>query len=163
MATSSPTTRSFFVAVMFACSILGASCAQVTGLSDDYRYDLAANSATGDAGADGAAFSDGSASDARSQCSQNERNRASMEISNAGGDTLNFQCRQCMASSCCSQIDACAKSSDCENSMQCVFNCLKDNGSATARTQCVNNCRSGFLQTVGACIQSNCAAPTCQL
>lgn len=159
--------RSPFVA-LFVLATAGSSCAQVSGLADDYRYDLVAAAptldATADAGeGDATVRADSSASDARSTCGATERARAATQITSAGGDSLSGQCRQCLASNCCAQIGACANNADCEASMKCVFGCQNQNGGGNAKTQCLANCRTGFFPTVGACIQATCASPICQL
>jgi hypothetical protein len=163
MATSRSATRSFFVGGTFAFLITSASCAQVTGLSDDYRYDLAGDGSTSTTNAEAGAgdAGDGSTSDARLQCSASDRSRAGTEISNAGGDSLSGPCRQCLATTCCAPIDTCANNSECQAVMKCTFSCLKENGSATAKAQCIDNCRPGPLfQAVTTCAHASCAS-TC--
>jgi hypothetical protein len=145
---------------------LAPACAQVTGLSDDYQYDLVDGSAgqeqdastTKDGGAQAAdaAREGGAAGD---RCSAAERSEAQATIGQAGGDGIPAQCRMCLATNCCDEIATCGQQDECTQSMKCIFGCQK-NGN---KSQCINGCRSTFATKVGSCIQRYCASPTCQL
>lgn len=148
------------IAVGALAIVLVSSCGQITGLSDDYRYDLAEAGAEGD----GSATAEGGPRDAGNACDLTERSRAQRTISEAGGETVSQQCRTCMASSCCDRIAECAQSDDCMQAMKCIFNCQKTGGGGGGgKNQCLANCRGTFTTIVGSCVEQECAAPTCQL
>jgi hypothetical protein len=139
------------------------ACAQVTGLSDDYRYDLdaGADASNGEASArDGSG--DGPAGDARGQCGPSDRARAATQIDSVNGDDLPASCQTCLAASCCREIDACASGNDCSQAMRCVFQCQRSSGGGSGKAQCLANCRPAFQQTVGSCVAASCSA-ACQL
>lgn len=162
---SSERLRSIFWCLGAALSLLVVgACAQVTGLSDDYRYDLVEagsdaavtdGASRGEAGTDAGADT-GSAAD---RCTAQERAQAQNAIVQANGDNLTATCRTCLATSCCDEIAACAGDPSCEQSMECVFGCMKSGN----RSQCLGNCSNVFATQVGACVQRSCGAPTCQL
>jgi hypothetical protein len=137
------------------------SCAQVTGLSDDYRYDL--DAATVDGAGGDAAGGDAASDAAAGQCSSIERTRAGTELAAVSGDLLTGQCRTCLANNCCTPIDTCSKNLECQQSMRCVFQCQRENGGGNNKAQCLNNCQNTFARTVGACVQASCGSPVCQL
>lgn len=156
----------------FACPLLTialvSSCAQVTGLSDDYQYtlDAAATEATNDAapadaGSDAPSSKDGSggARDAGRVCTANQTASAETTIDDASGANLSPNCRTCLASKCCSEVSTCGGNSTCQSSMACVFTCQSKQN---AKTQCLNNCKPGFTPVVGTCVQQECASQ-CQL
>jgi hypothetical protein len=141
--------------------VAAASCAQVTGLSDDYRYDLGQNS-----GEDGGGSADAGREGAAGQCSAAERTRADLAISGANGDRLPASCRSCLASSCCAPIEQCSGNADCLQAMRCVFNCQRDTGPGgnnNNKAQCLDNCGVLFNGLVGTCLRSSCPSPTCAL
>jgi hypothetical protein len=155
-------------------SILLASCGQLTGLSDDYRFDLDAGAPSSTTGPDGARIVgdaagstvDGRAGDGASgtdaahpPCSAADRVTATNDLAQA--DLVPSACKSCLASSCCTEIETCASRSECDTAMKCVFQCQK-NGGGNARTVCLDNCKAAtFFQTVGSCISSSCSS--CQL
>lgn len=152
----------FWCSIVASLALVGA-CAQVTGLSDDYRYDLVDGSAdastandasSADAARDGSATSDGG-----ERCSAAERAGAQTTIGRSGGDELTAQCRTCLATNCCDEVAECGRQSDCAQSMECIFGCQR-NGN---KGPCLNGCKQTFSATVGSCIQRFCAAPTCTL
>jgi hypothetical protein len=161
---------------IFACAFalvvpLGA-CGQVTGLSDDYRFDQLADGGSlpdgesGDGQADGpkgdapgTSPTDG-APDARESCTNPQQAVAQEQLTSAGGELL-LACRNCLAANCCKSINVCASGNECDNSMKCVFNCQGHQGSA--KLQCLNQCSAAFENVVGACIASACDTPTCTL
>ena len=143
--------------------LLASACGQITGLSDDYHYDL---DTAGGGQADASAAGDGAADaapDAGERCTASEGARADRAISEAAGEEVPQQCRTCMASSCCDAISRCAQNADCAQSMKCIFNCQRTGGGGGGKNQCLNGCKPTFTMVVGACVQDYCAAPTCQL
>ena len=154
--------RSDLAVVMGCAVVLVASCAQVTGLSDDYRFDLAPD---GSAPADGAPPPDGSTpGDAgrdasRDQCGIVERQRAETALVNAGGERVPLTCRTCMTSSCCGRINQCNGDPTCGDSMRCVLGCQRDSGSGSSKQQCLRNCGQAFNQVVLPCVPSFCTGP----
>ena len=160
MAASRIDPRRLGVALAVGVLLPVASCAQITGLSDEYRYDLEAGAGSSEDGsAVGLDASPGDArsdADARAQCSADDRTRTGTQLASASGELLSPQCRTCLAASCCAPIDACAKSSDCQASMKCVFQCQKS-GSAASKRQCLSDCNVAAFQRVGSCAESGCA------
>jgi hypothetical protein len=158
--------------VTLTASIVLVSCGALTGLSDDFRYDLDGGSSgssgtasDGQAG-DGAAAADGGddgAASVRQQCNTAEKQQASTEM--AAVDPLSAgTCRNCLASNCCLDIDRCAKDTKCADSMKCVFQCIRDNGGGGAKQVCVNNCDPTFMATLGSCLRDACGSGgTCGL
>jgi hypothetical protein len=128
------------------------SCGQVTGLTDDYVYDLDEPDAASEGGGDGAG-------DGGGQCSSGDRARALSSIGSAGGQDVSTQCKTCLSESCCSEISACAADDSCDESMKCIFGCQRTGN----RQQCLSSCGPAFVNTVGACLQTACTSPTCQL
>lgn len=173
MVTSEPRLRSVLFAMSISTLAILSACGTLTGLSDDYQYVLDGGGTAGtdgstNDGASGASSGNpGDPSDAAAEggreCTTTERARATTQMTAVSGDLLPNACRQCLASNCCDEIDSCAKSGECANSMRCVFQCQKENGSGNQKVNCVNDCRPSFLDLVGACLRDRCAAPTCQL
>jgi hypothetical protein len=146
--------------------LLAAACAQVTGLADDYRYDLADGGRAADGGGGGGGDgggTDGGDGGPAQQCTTVDRAKAELAMTNAAGDRLTTPCRSCLSTSCCLEIDRCAATADCNQSMRCIFNCQRETGGGNNKTQCLGNCGLEFLQLVGPCVEARCDAPTCAL
>jgi hypothetical protein len=165
------------VAGTFTGALLVSACGMVTGLSDDYRYDLDASSSlpSGDGGTsgdggklpdggNGGGPRDGSGPDGSSQCGVTDRTTAQTDLTVSGGDQIPTLCKNCLTGSCCIQIEGCFQNLECKTAMECVFGCQKDNGGGN-KAQCLANCHNlqTFNDTVATCARNACAAPTCTL
>lgn len=152
------------LAVASVIAVVGA-CAQVTGLSDDYRFDLPADGADAASTEDGGteAGRDGSTGDSGGgeRCTKNQQAQTQTTFAQSGGDNVPLQCKSCLGQGCCDDIKKCADNAQCVDSMKCVFGCQQKNGNA--KTQCLSSCKNAFRDFVGACVASTCGAPTCQL
>lgn len=148
--------RLALAAVMVSATLLimVCSCAQVTGLSDEYRYDL------GDAASGTDASEVDAGANAGDRCDSTDRTRTQSMITEAGGERIASRCRSCMAANCCDEIQKCAQTDECTQSMKCVFGCQQSGG---GKNQCIKSCNSSFDRLVGACLQTHCPVPTCQL
>src|SRR5688572_9056272 len=138
--------------LVIALSIV--ACAQVTGLSDDYKFDLDAAADGGEggtSGGDGATpFVDGG------KCSASDQSTASTDIRNANGDKVPLLCRTCLVANCCTPIHLCAGLNVCRDSMRCIFNCqdkVQQNEKATCLRQCDD---TAFNTAVGTCVTQDC-------
>lgn len=144
------------LAFSFACGLspaVFAACGTVTGLSDDYVYDLDA-APTGEVGGDGSttdaaadaaadATQDTGAPDAAGRCGPGQQTQAMTELNSRSGSKLPPQCETCLASTCCAQIHACVSvGTNCGATMDCVFQC-QDQPVGAARSNCVAGCKSG--------------------
>jgi hypothetical protein len=162
---------------LFACAFalvvpLGA-CGQVTGLSEDYRFDQLADGGTllPDSGQGSAPGTDGGpgdanggskldvAPDARETCASAARATATTELTNAGAEPLSA-CTTCLATNCCASVGRCATSNVCNDSMKCVYGC--QNKQPNPKIQCLGGCSNTFEETLKACIESACAS-SCSL
>jgi hypothetical protein len=138
-----------------------AACGQVTGLSDDYTYDLEGGAAGAtDGGAAEGAVTDaksGDSSDAATKCSPSQTTAASSRLAPSKGTAI---CKSCLASSCCTDVTTCAANGDCEQVLTCKLECTEKTGQD--RTQCFRSCTvSGgpngmYTTTVGTCAQAAC-------
>jgi len=143
-----------------------AACGQVTGLSDDYQYDLEGGAAaTTDGSVDGAktdsATRDGATDagvDATNKCSAGQTLKASQKMEGLNGSQL---CKTCLAGSCCNDVDTCSSNADCNHVFSCKLDCTEK--SAAERTQCFKSCTiSGggpspiYQATVGVCGAAAC-------
>lgn len=146
-------------AVSAALGIVG--CGQITGLSDDYTYDLAdgatsSDGAAGDAKTDGGTSTDGAVGtgDAGSPTCKTQAT-AYLTTENAGS----VACRTCVANNCCTGVNACSQLSACRNDLKCVLDCST---SDTGRQSCVSKCQANQGNGFGVlyqCMQQNCASP----
>ncbi|MDF2694214.1 MAG: hypothetical protein K0S65_2597 [Labilithrix sp.] len=152
---SSQRTSARLVSILACALPCLASCAQVTGLSDDYRYDLTDQPSTD--GGIGNDAGDGGGATAGS-CSPGDRMQAAASINSANGSTLPARCASCLAGDCCGDINVCAADDTCNRSMQCVFNCQRQGN----KQECVARCDGTFLRTAGSCVQTSCMT-LCQL
>lgn len=142
-------------------AFVGVGCGQVTGLSDDYTFDLAdaagsSDAAAGDAKADGAATGDGATGSGDSgSATCKAQATAYLTTENAGSAV----CRTCVANNCCTGVNACSPSSACRNDLKCVLDCST---SDVGRQACVSKCQANQGNGFGAvlqCMQQSCASP----
>jgi hypothetical protein len=151
------------------------ACGQVTGLSNDYVYDLQEDggSATGDAKADTAATADGAMPDAGSDgsvgvdaatCSAAQAGSTELRLTQFNGST---GCKTCLADDCCMDVDTCLNISECRKAFACRLDCTTMTG--TDRHTCFQTCNSNsggnttpmsYTIGVGACAVSKCSAAT---
>ncbi|MDB4935499.1 MAG: hypothetical protein JWP87_2471 [Labilithrix sp.] len=147
-----------------------AACGQVTGLSNDYEFDLvegggADGGAGGDAKLDGPS-SDASttdapgldAADAANKCTTAETATALQRLNTLGGTT---SCKTCLAPACCKDIDVCFHNPDCSSVLECKLDCTTR--TSAERQQCFKSCNSGgggvpdlYTSGMGACAASAC-------
>jgi hypothetical protein len=150
-----------------ALSLAVASCGQLTGLSDDYHYDLEPGSNDGGGsgeGGGGRPSDAGGTTDAKTDaraptCSAGEVSTANTVMISASGDNVPIACRTCLADECCKQVTTCGENNDCNNAMKCVFGCQKGGGN---KTQCLSTCNVAFQTEVNPCVQASCSS-ACQL
>jgi hypothetical protein len=142
-----------FTALAPAVAVLGlglvVACGQVTGLSDDYTYDLGEGGSQSSGGSSGDAAADADAG----ACA------ASTTLS-LGSST----CSQCAAAKCCDKILACEKVTACSTRFTCNLDCTKSgsSGSNGALKDCFGNCTDQHqnapgYQVVGTCINTSCS------
>jgi hypothetical protein len=144
-----------------------AACGQVTGLSNDYQFDLVddgGSSATGDASGDATASDASSSTDARvdaadaaPKCSTAQTTLANTRLSQFSGTPA---CKSCLATSCCTDIEPCTSASECKRVLSCRLDCTTK--AADQRPDCYSNCSNGnappalYTQGVGACSTASC-------
>ncbi len=163
------------VLVLAACA---GACGQVTGLSNDYVFDLQEDGGgiTGDAttASDTGATADGAKADAATDAPINPVDAATCTSAQAGNTQLRLTqfsgstaCKTCLADDCCMDIDTCLNVSECRRAFQCRLDCTTLSG--TDRHSCFNTCNSNtggnttplsYTNGVGACAASKCNAPT---
>ena len=160
------TFRRGLLAFGFALVVPVGACGQVTGLSDDYRFDqLEGGSITdgqsADGKTDGTVGADGSSggprdatADAKESCNTTQTVTAQEDLTNANAEIVSA-CRNCLAGNCCLTVHHCATSNDCDNSMKCVFGCQGKQGNA--KTVCLAQCGDVFQRTIEACLDSACS------
>ena len=150
-------------ALMLAAS---SACGQVTGLSDDYLYDLEAGASSVDGGSDGGApRTDAGDSavdtgvDANNTCSSSQTVATGQRLSAYNGTTA---CKTCLAASCCNEVDSCSVHVDCNDVLSCKLDCT-EKSSAIQRSDCFKTCTlsSGaqspqYQSTVGRCAPASC-------
>jgi hypothetical protein len=148
--------------------VAAAACGQVTGLSNDYTYDLeggasAADGATGDgATTDGTAGEggDSGAPDATNKCSQSDSFKAAQRLSQFNGTQV---CKTCLASSCCTDVDTCTSNGDCDHVLSCELDCTEK--PVGQRSECFKQCTVNggkpavFTNGVLACASGACSNP----
>jgi hypothetical protein len=136
-----------------------AGCGQMTGLSDDYLFDLA-DGAAADAASDARADAPDAAGDARDaapRCSATEISNAQQAMKSNGSAA----CKSCLATSCCTDVVTCAASNECGRVLACKLACSQSQGAD--RTSCSRDCTNSgggapalYTSGVGAC------SATCQ-
>jgi hypothetical protein len=144
-----------------------AACGQVTGLSNDYQYDLeggaAADGAADGAKTDGTTTGDGATdaatgTDATNKCSTSQTVKANQRLQQYNGTEL---CKTCLATSCCNDVDTCASNGDCNHVFSCKLDCTEK--PPVERTQCFKSCTVNggpsplYQTTVGACAPAACS------
>jgi hypothetical protein len=138
--------------VSFLLLATPAACAQVTGLSDEYKFDLDGGKREG--GTEGGADGSGDAV-APGKCSTDDTTQATKDIASANGDKIpSAACRTCLASNCCSSIHACALDGTCKNAMSCVFNCQAK--PQNEKRRCLDDCDETAFGAVGTCSRQDC-------
>jgi hypothetical protein len=158
-------------AVLGLSIVLAASaCGQLTGLSDDYQYDLEGGAASGDSGGagDGATKPDApttteggtdSGLDASNKCSPNQAFKTGQKLGTYSGTTV---CKSCLATSCCNDVDTCTASADCNHVFSCKLDCTLKSGD---KTSCFKSCTLNgglspeYQATVGSCAPAACSNP----
>jgi hypothetical protein len=142
----------FIVSLVFALAT-PAACAQVTGLSDDYTFDLDGGKRDGgEGGADGSSSGDAITP---GKCSVADTSQAAEDISNANGDKIaSAACRTCLAANCCSSIHACAGDGTCKDAMSCIFGCQAK--PQNEKRRCLDGCNEGAFGAVGTCSRQDC-------
>lgn len=144
-----------------ATALVVGACGQVTGLSDDYTYDLEGG-ATADGASEGATTGDGAATgdgasdaaaDATNKCTTAQTVNATKKLQNYNGTVL---CKTCLASGCCNDVDTCSNNSDCSRVLSCKLDCTEKQ--LSERTQCFKACATSgggassvYQTTVGVC------------
>lgn len=135
------------ITIMLGAALLStglAACGQITGLSDDYDFDLVAEGgALTDASSDGAptdAASDRGATtdaprDASNACSTVQTAAALQRLDKSGGTTL---CKACLAAGCCTDVDACLDNQPCSRVLDCKLGCTTQG--ANNQAQCFKGC-----------------------
>lgn len=147
-----------------------AACGQVTGLSDDYLFDLTeggaatGGDASGDASKSDAPGTGDAAADARDAtaraCTVPETTNALQHLQAFGGTAL---CKTCLAGKCCTDVVECAGKSECGRVLGCKLDCTERSG--VDRTNCYKSCNNSnggppmlFTNGVGACSTASCAS-----
>ena len=145
-------------------TVLVSACGQITGLSDDYTYDLGApDGAISEGGAVDATSGDGSSSgdvvttndggDSGLRCTDAQRSAALGSMTQMKNDT----CKTCLATRCCTAVQACtAQTSGCRVTLSCHLDCSeKGNPQQCFNAQCMNGNEVTF-QAVRSCATSFC-------
>ncbi len=152
-------------------ALVVAACGQVTGLSDDYTYDLEGGAQAADAASEGAATGDGATRDGASEatadaahkCTATESLKTALTLKNYNGTTV---CKTCLDTSCCTDVDTCALNAECSKVLGCKLDCTEQ--PTGDRSQCFKSCTTSgnpntlFATTVGTCSASGCK-PECGL
>lgn len=145
-------------AIALPLILVALACGQVTGLSSDYQFDLVDGGSKADAAGDArqsdAPSSGDAASDAKDAsaiaCTAQETASALSKLTSNG----TTQCKNCLASACCGEVELCTKTSDCRNVLFCKLDCT-DQGDQ--RAQCQSRCGNGgaglalYTSGIGAC------------
>jgi hypothetical protein len=159
------------VLVLATCA---AACGQVTGLSNDYVYDLQEDggaASAADAKADSTAAADGAMTDAAADspvgvdaavCSAAQAGNTELRLTQFNGS---MGCKTCLADDCCTDVDSCLNVSECRKALSCRLNCTTLSG--IDRHTCFQTCASNsggnttpmsYTSGVGACAASKCNA-----
>lgn len=156
-------TRTRLAAVALVSALALAACGQVTGLSDDYTYDLeggaSADGAAGDATkSDGATEAGDAGVDATNKCTTAQTVAAAKKL-NTGGLNGTQICKSCLAASCCTDIDTCTTNPDCTRTLGCKLDCTEKQPSE--RPGCFKSCSGGTPSTVFQSGIAQCSAGAC--
>ena len=159
----------FALAVPFVLVVGTGACGQVTGLSNDYLFDLQEDGAAGDASGDSTA-ADGAKSDAPidARADAAMADAAKCSVAQAGNTELRLTqlnglmaCKDCLANDCCTEVDSCLNVNDCKRALTCRLDCTTMTG--VDRHDCFNTCNSNsggnvtpasYTSGVGACVTS---------
>lgn len=114
------------------------ACAQVTGLSNDYKYDLVSDGGGDGAGGEGGAGDGGGNDGGGGTCGVVEVGNADADLATING---NENCKTCLATSCCSDVTDCFGPSvqGCKDSLSCELDCTTKEGSS--RVSCFRGCQ----------------------
>ena len=158
-----------FALGVLALAMATGGCGQVTGLSDDYVYDLEGGASSGDGGGsgDGATKTDApttteSGTDGGvnpiNKCSNSQSVRAGQKLAPYNGTAV---CKSCLATSCCNDVETCTANADCNHVFSCKLDCTEK--SAADRSQCFKSCSLNggapspvYQSTIGACGPAAC-------
>ena len=153
-------------------ALAAAACGQITGLSDDYRFDLVdgggatpSDGAIFDAAADAASVDaavdarDGGASaDAANICTPAETATAAQQLATYRGTRV---CKACLAPACCDDVVTCAQSNECSRVLGCKLDCTSR--PVADRQQCFDRCSNVgggvpalYTTGMGACAATSC-------
>lgn len=150
--------RCVTIALPLAFAVL--ACGQVTGLSDDYQFDLVDGGPSKADGAGDATKVDSpvgdSALDVRpaNACTPQATAAALAKMSGGTAD-----CKVCLASLCCADVETCASAAECQKVFSCKLDCT-DQGDQ--RAQCLSRCSNGgpgaqaYASGVGQCGGHSC-------
>jgi hypothetical protein len=144
------------------------ACGQVTGLSNDYLFDLQEDGGRIDANGDAAASADAPKGDAIAdaladraapKCSVAQAASAMLRMSQYGGEVA---CKNCLADNCCTEVETCSSKPECDRAFSCRLDCTPLTG--TDRHDCFNQCMNGgsnatpasWTSGVAACSKSSC-------
>lgn len=163
-----------FLALPFGLVVGTGACGQVTGLSNDYVYDLQEDggAAAGDASGD-AATADAPKSDAptdaptdtadAAKCSLAQANSTQQRLNQTNGSNA---CKLCLATACCTDVDSCLNANECKRALSCRLDCTTMTG--VDRQDCFTTCNSNsggnttppaYTNGVGACSAAACSTP----
>jgi hypothetical protein len=144
-----------------------AACGQVTGLSDDYTYDLEGGAATADGGGD-SAKTDGPTGDGATDAGFDATNKCTTAQTLATSKKLNNNfngtqlCKTCLATSCCNDVDTCTATQECNRVLACKLDCTEKQPGE--RPACFKACTLGgstpspvFQSGVAMCAAAACA------
>ena len=151
------------------------ACGQVTGLSNDYLFDVQEDGGTALDGGGDATTEGGSRTDAPTDapvdtgadaatCSFAQAQSTQLRMTQLSGAS---GCKQCLANDCCTDVDSCLNTSECKRALSCRLDCTTMTGAD--RHSCFQACSSNsggnttpasYTSGVGACATSACAAST---
>lgn len=170
--------RSLRLAPLAACSTIGiallappallAACGQITGLSDDYQFDLVESGTAADGALDGSTEAapgdagpdvrDGASPDATNSCTAVETAAATQRLGAYGGTPA---CKACLAPACCDDVAACADDGECSRVLGCKLDCTAR--PSPDRQQCFERCNNVggpvpalYTSGMGACAIAAC-------
>ena len=158
--------RSRAAVLALAVALLLGACGQITGLSDDYTFDLEAG-ADGRPPTEGGIGPDGTAGDAMIDggprpdgeggtvnCNETDQRLATTAMTGMRND----MCKACLAQQCCSPVGACTKDvAVCRVTLDCHLDCSeKGQPLMCFNTQCTNSSQPLF-QAVRTCATQFCS------
>jgi hypothetical protein len=135
------------------------ACAQVTGLSDDYTFNLVTDAGGGtdggDAGKDGATDGGGTEGGA-GQCTSAQVGAANTILATLNGTA---DCKSCLATQCCTDVTTCSSQQDCKSELSCDLDCTTKE--ANSKQQCFRGCQENgvpqsYTNGVGKCANQQC-------